>query len=67
MNNFGGFLKNSQAAGGRLRSALIDVADTTEGCKKWFDSHNLTATAADIVAMTRLVVEREAALKAPND
>jgi hypothetical protein len=47
-----------------LRVALIDVADTAHGCKTWFESNVLQATAADVVAMARLVLEREAKLKA---
>jgi len=50
-----------------FKDALIDVCDTAHMCKLWFESYGLAATAADVVALTRLVMEREAALKAAED
>jgi hypothetical protein len=50
-----------------FKGALIDVCDTAYMCKLWFDSYGLVATAADVVALTRLVMEREAAIKAADD
>lgn len=52
---------------GEVRQAITDVADTAYGCKLWFESQGLQATAADIVAMARLVLEREALLVAKRD
>lgn len=48
----------------RQKQAVIYVADTAYACKLWFESYGLSATAADIIAMTRLVMEREAAVAA---
>jgi hypothetical protein len=50
-----------------FRDALIGVCDAAYMCKLWFESYGLAATAADVVALTRLVMEREAALKAADD
>ena len=47
-----------------LRAALIEVADIVHGCKAWFGSNGLQATAADVLAMAKLVLEREVKLKA---
>jgi hypothetical protein len=47
-----------------LRAALIEVADIVHGCKAWFESNGLQATAADVLAMAKLVLEREVKLKA---
>jgi len=48
----------------RFRGAVVDVADTAYMCKAWFASYGVAATAADIMAMCRMVMEREAALVA---
>jgi hypothetical protein len=40
-----------------FRSALIDVTDTAHLCKAWFETYGVSATAADIVALTKLVME----------
>jgi hypothetical protein len=45
----------------RFRGAVVDVAYM---CKAWFASYGVAATAADIMAMCRMVMEREAALVA---
>lgn len=45
-----------------FRSALVDVCDTAYACKLWFQSYGFEPTAADLVAMTRLIMEREAAI-----
>ncbi|WP_426959445.1 hypothetical protein [Muricoccus radiodurans] len=43
-----------------VRDALIEVADTAYGCKLWFESNRMQASAADVVAMTRLVLTQKA-------
>jgi hypothetical protein len=43
-----------------FRGPLIDVADTMHFCLRWFESHGLAHTGADVVAMAALVLEREA-------
>jgi len=48
------------------RLAMRDVADIAYACKLWFESYRLAATAADVVAMARLVREREAAVGAAD-
>ena len=64
MNRFEELLKSMNRPGARpgasaFRDALIDVADTASMCKMWFDSEGIAYTAADVVAMARLVLERE--------
>jgi hypothetical protein len=50
-------------AAGQLSTTLhrptIDVLDTAKLCKLWFQENDITPTAADIVAMTKLALERE--------
>jgi hypothetical protein len=40
-------------------TAMVDVADAAYACKLWFEGNGLRPTAAAVVAMTRLVLERE--------
>lgn len=48
-----------------FKGAVIDVCDTAYMAREWFHAHGYqSATAADVVAMARLIIEREAALKA---
>lgn len=42
-----------------LHGPTIDVLDTAKLCKLWFAENDITPTAADIVAMTKLALERE--------
>jgi hypothetical protein len=59
------FLKHTDRGDvGNVSLGLISVADTADGCRRWFESREIPATAADIVAMTRLVMERTALLDA---
>jgi len=44
-----------------VRQALVDVADTARGCKLWFEAQGIVPTGADIMTMTRMVLDREAA------
>jgi hypothetical protein len=67
MNPFETLLDKGYARDARsrhIRDAVIEVADTAYMCKTWFESYKLEATAADVIAMTRLIIEREAALVA---
>ena len=57
MNNFEVWLQRCPFT---MRAALIDVADTADMCKRWFESNQVAYTAADLVAMTALVLKREA-------
>jgi hypothetical protein len=50
--------KHADPIGRPMINALIDVADTAKGCRKWLHSQGLAYTAGDVVAMTRLVLER---------
>ena len=43
--------------------AMMDVTDAAYACKLWFEDNGLPPTAADVVAMARLMLEREAELK----
>ncbi len=67
VDNFESFvdrLYGSGVPGDQLCSAILDVADAAYACKLWFESNGLRPTAADVAAMSRLVMEREAAIKA---
>src|SRR3954466_3697879 len=57
-------LYGSGVLGDHLCSAILDVADAAHACKLWFESNGLRPTAADVAAMSRLGMEREAAIKA---
>jgi hypothetical protein len=46
----------------RWKGALIDVLDTGDFCVFWFKKHGIPFTAADVVAMTELVMVRHEAL-----
>jgi hypothetical protein len=64
MNAFDQFLADTRGAPASThwRQPVIDVADTMYVCKKWFEGHEVAFTASDLLAMTRLVLEREQAL-----
>jgi hypothetical protein len=56
-------LMSRMSAGGASSSfcaAIMDVADAAYACKLWFESNGLQPTAGDVIAMTRLVLERQA-------
>ena len=50
-----------------ILDALVAVADTAYACKLWCESEGLKATAADIVAMTSLVLREKAAAISRRD
>jgi hypothetical protein len=54
---------NDEGTYGSFCTAMVGVADAAYACKLWLENNGLRPTAADIVAMTRLVLEREAELK----
>lgn len=37
---------------------LVEVADTMDACRVWFETNELPYNNADLVAMTRMVLER---------
>jgi hypothetical protein len=41
------------------RTALRDVADTMYACREWFEGYKVASTSADVIAMARMVMERE--------
>ena len=41
------------------RTALRDVADTMYACREWFEGYKVAYTGADMIAMARMVMERE--------
>jgi hypothetical protein len=43
----------------KMRKAIIDVMDTALVAKQWFDVYKVSATAADILTATTLILERE--------
>ncbi len=63
------FLSKSYAQGAprNMKQAIVDIADTAHTCQLWFESYRLPATAADVIAMTRLIMERQAALTAADN
>jgi hypothetical protein len=65
MNAFDQFLADTREdlACTRWRQPVIDVADTIYVCKKWFEGHEIAFTASDLLAMARLVLEREQAIR----
>jgi hypothetical protein len=42
-----------------FRRALTDVTEAAYLVKLWFDDHGVSYTAADLVAMTAMVLQRE--------
>jgi hypothetical protein len=54
---------NDEGTRGSFCTAMVDVADAAYACKLWFENNGLRPTVADVVAMARLVLEREAELK----
>jgi hypothetical protein len=46
-----------------FRRALTDVTDAAYLVKLWFDDHRVSHTAADLVAMTAMVLQREQSLQ----
>lgn len=60
-NSFEDYLSETQGNLGasRFRGPTIDVADTMYACKRWFEGYAIPFTAADVVAMAALVLQRE--------
>ncbi|ACB95970.1 hypothetical protein [Beijerinckia indica] len=48
--------KRDNANTRRWISSAVDILDTAKLVKLWFDDHAPNATAADIVAMTKLII-----------
>jgi hypothetical protein len=65
MNAFDQFLADTREDFSKMhwRQPVIEVADTMYVCKKWFEGYEIAFTAADLVAMTRLVLERERSIR----
>jgi hypothetical protein len=65
MNTFDQFLADTREDFSQMhwRQPAIEVADTMYVCKKWFEGHDVVFTAADLVAMARLVLERERSIR----
>lgn len=62
MDRFDNLLLAAQQQGSpkTWRDALANVADTALICRAWLEDHAPEYTPADLIAMTRIVVEREA-------
>lgn len=41
------------------KKAIIEVADTAYLCRLWLETYTKEFTAADVLAMTRMVMDRE--------
>ena len=46
-----------------FRRALTDATDAAYLVKLWFDDHGVSYTAADLIAMTAMVLQREHELR----
>jgi len=46
------------------KSGLVDVTDTAELCLKWFRAQGIEPTPDALVAMTGLVIQHSASIKA---
>ena len=46
-----------------FRRALTEVTDAAYLVKLWFDDHGVSHTAADLVAMTAMILQREQRLQ----
>jgi hypothetical protein len=42
----------------RMVGPIVDVADTMDACRTWFESYRLPFVNTDLIAMTRLILER---------
>jgi hypothetical protein len=60
-DDFEGFVSRMNTAGApsRMCAAIMDVADAAYACKLWFEGNGFQPTAGDVVAMTRLMLERQ--------
>lgn len=52
---------------GAFKSAVRDVCDTAYMVEKYFRSRKIAATAADIAAMTGIIIQRERLLSEKED
>ncbi|MCW8085813.1 hypothetical protein [Sabulicella glaciei] len=46
-----------------FQTALVEVCDTADLCRRWFADKGMQASAADIIAMTALVMAEAARLR----
>ena len=65
-DSFERFLESAQhrLPASKWRPHIIDVADTMYTCKRWFEGSGVSFTGADVVAMAKLILDREAAASA---
>ena len=67
---FDSMLDPARWGGGQadIKTALLAVADTMFLCRQWFKQYGegIKPTAADLVAMTRLILEEEHAARCTN-
>jgi hypothetical protein len=65
MNAFDQFLADTRGDFSTTvwRQPVIEITDTMYVCKKWFECHDVPFTAADLLAMKRLVFERERSIR----
>lgn len=71
MDKFDALLEAAQTHGASptWRNALIDVADTAYLCRAWLEQYAPKYSPADLLAMTRMVIERQGieAARIPTD
>jgi hypothetical protein len=51
-------LYQGSAESARWVGPLVEVADTMDACRCWFETQGLAFTNADLIAMARAVMER---------
>lgn len=65
-NAFERFLEVVRRARPDIADAWVEVGDTAEGAKKWLSSYKQVYTAADVIAMTQLVMAQHRATDDPR-
>lgn len=64
LNKFDRLVENMKFSPTLFRDAIVDVCDTAYAAKVWLETYGLQPTAADVVALTKIIVDRHAVLAA---
>jgi hypothetical protein len=56
----------SQVQDGTFKQALVNVLDTADMCRRWLGAARLDPSTPHVVALTRLVMDEAARLRAPR-
>ena len=60
-------LRKSGVPAQMMLGHIVDVADTMDACRCWFESQNLPFSNADMIAMTRLILDQREKAKEPTE